>query len=372
MNTPNRSKHSSIRETVNNVMERIESSTVAVTARLRRDQRLRRSGLLSFGSQRRKVASSSKPVKRSKPTTRNKTSRTHTMSSIHTRSAGSQTPVLIRGGMANLPVKPRKLGAPPKRRYNVALNVPGAELHLPAIPAFNFSWRLVSGVLTGLLLILAVYLWTSPKYRVELVEVAGLQRLTVHDINTVVGISGQSIFSANPQQIKLALEQAFPELKAVSVKVSLPAQVVVKAQERQPVIAWNQDGREQWVDTEGMAFTPRGEAGALIVVEAKNSPPTIDKTSPMDLRFIKPEMVGVIGRMALNAPKNTPLLYDYEHGLGWTDPSGWQVYFGMDISDMEAKLLVYQALVSKLQKDGVQPVLISVEYLHAPYYRTEQ
>jgi len=42
--------------------------------------------------------------------------------------------------------------------------------------------------------------------------------------------------------------------------------------------------------------------------------------------------------MALKAPKDTPLLYDSEHGLGWLDPFDCQVYFGMDMGDMDEKI----------------------------------
>jgi cell division protein FtsQ len=340
------------------------SPSAVETARMRRERRTKQSGFLSGGSSQRQKPARSKPVTHSKSRTRGKT--------VRTRTIGTPPPVYVRGGMANLPVQPRKLGAPPKRRYNMALSVPGAELHLPAMPVLRFSWRVISGLLAVSLLALAVHLWTSAKYRIDMVEVTGLKRLTANDINTVVGLSGESIFAANPQQVQLDLQQAFPDLKDVSVKVGLPAKVVVKAQERQPIIDWRQDGRDQWVDIEGLGFPPRGEAANLIVVEAKDSPPAIEKTSPMDLRFLSPEMVGVIGRIALKAPKDSTLLYDQEHGLGWTDPFNCPVYFGMDTRDIDEKLLVYQSLAARLQKEGVQPVLISVEYLHAPYYRVER
>jgi len=44
----------------------------------------------------------------------------------------------------------------------------------------------------------------------------------------------------------------------------------------------------------------------------------------------------------------------------------------MEDQDMEMKLSVYQAMVDRLQSEGIQPALISVEYVHAPYYRTER
>ena len=192
-----------------------------------------------------------------------------------------------------------------------------------------------------------------------------------NDINIVIGLSGQSIFSANPAQIQQDLNQAFPDLKNVSVKVSLPSRVVVEAEERQPVILWNQNGLSQWIDMDGNAFSPRGDAGKLIVVDAQDSPPVIDKTSLTDLRFLSPDMVGVIIRMAMKVPKDSALLYSSEHGLGWIDSFDSQVYFGPDMKDMDQKLMVYQALAAKLQKEGLQPILISVEYVHAPYYRLE-
>jgi hypothetical protein len=66
------------------------------------------------------------------------------------------------------------------------------------------------------------------------------------------------------------------------------------------------------------------------------------------------------------------ILYDQEHGLGWNDPEGWQVYFGQDNGDIEMKLVVYKSLVEKLTQEGIFPTMISVDYVHAPYYRVEQ
>jgi hypothetical protein len=306
---------------------------------------------------------------------------THSTARRSKKANANLPPILIRGGMAGVPVKPRKLGAPPKRRYDVALNVPGAELHLPALPAIRLNWRLASGLLTAFLLALLFHLWTSPNYRIDMVEVTGLKRLTDNDINTVLGLSGQPIFAAEPQHIQQALQQAFPDLKSITVKVGLPAKVLVTVDERLPVISWQQDGREQWIDAEGMAFPPRGNGGKLVIVEAKDSPSapepslvkaSLEKASSGARRLLSPEMVAAIEKIATQAPQDTPLLFTNDHGLGWQDPHGWNVYFGLDISNMEMKLLVYQAMVERLQKDGIQPALISVEYIHAPYYRLER
>jgi hypothetical protein len=71
-------------------------------------------------------------------------------------------------------------------------------------------------------------------------------------------------------------------------------------------------------------------------------------------------------------PDKTPLIYSEEHGLGWKDSRGWQVYFGKNTDGIETKLNVYRAIVKRLKKDGTHPSIISVENVHAPYYRVER
>jgi cell division protein FtsQ len=155
------------------------------------------------------------------------------------------------------------------------------------------------------------------------------------------------------------------------VKVELPATVAIVVEERQPVLAWVLDGREQWVDPEGFAFPPRGDPGKLVRVEAQNTPP-VEVSEAMKNRLLEPKLVEGILAMAPIAPEGSPLVFDVDHGLGWTDERGWKVYFGMNTSDIDQKLLVYESLVDYLEKEGQHPSFISVEYVHAPYYRLEQ
>ena len=65
-------------------------------------------------------------------------------------------------------------------------------------------------------------------------------------------------------------------------------------------------------------------------------------------------------------------MYTENRGLGWQDPQGWDVFFGADLNDIEMKLLVYDAIVAYVLREGIQPELISVEFVHAPYYRLER
>ena len=305
-------------------------------------------------------------------------------------------PVMVRGGMGGMAFgrvassrfhKQRT----PKRRIDVPLNVTGAELRLPSLPFLHLGWKAVSLLMVLMMTACLFLIWKAPVFQVNSVEAEGLQRLTVGDLNAVMGTFGKSVFTINPNLLDETLHQAFPELSKISVRINLPASIKVIVTEREPVIAWVQDDIETWVDKEGISFPPRGNpATTLVRVEGHGSQPSIPATpSPGDLQSLpdggtspatpnnptlrlSPELVSAILSLGAKMPADTLLVYDSEHGLGWNDPNGWEVFFGAEDQDMEMKLMVYQVLVDRLQSEGIQPALISVEYVHAPYYRMER
>ena len=110
----------------------------------------------------------------------------------------------------------------------------------------------------------------------------------------------------------------------------------------------------------------------MVVLKGKIAQSVISSTLDSAVQFVDPQMVTAILNIKSMAPKKATMVYDKDHGLGWNDARGWQVFFGMDITNMDSKLLVYEALVKKLKADGVAPAFISVEYANAPYYRMER
>ncbi len=277
-----------------------------------------------------------------------------------------------------MPVRKRR-HSKTRRRYDVALGNTGAELRLPAMPQVKFSWRLVSGSLIAGLVVLLFYLWASPGYHVQAAEIVGAQRLNSQDVNLVLGVTNMSIFTLNPAQIQATLVGAFPEFYHVDVQVAWPNKVTITVDERQPILAWEQGNSTVWVDAAGIAFPPRGETDPLPTVMALG---TLDSTIyPQQIageyeisthQLLSPEMVSAILSVTQYAPEDALLLFDPKHGLGWDDPQGWEVYFGMTGTEMEMRLHIYQTLTAQLQEKDIEPELISVEYLHAPYYRMDR
>jgi cell division protein FtsQ len=251
-------------------------------------------------------------------------------------------------------------------------------MRLPSVPAVRFGWRLLSAFLIGALGFMIYTLWYSPFFSVDKIEVTGLVRLTDAEINSVADVVGKSIIFANPTSLEKVLQEAFPELVNISVEIGIPNKVMVNLVERQPVIAWQQDKQTFWIDENGVAFLPHGKGDPEITVQGSellSIPPATSESIGKDeetLQALPVELVNAILAIAPEAPENTPIVYDSQHGLGWLDPQGFQVYFGNSDENMALKLKVYTKTFKRLKKAGIRPALISVEYVHAPYYRLER
>lgn len=290
--------------------------------------------------------------------------------------------------MRYLPVEPRTRREPQTvrrtrqahssaraQRYDISFSLGRTDVRAPAIslPQFDLSNpRWISGLVTLSLVVLLFLLWTASPFTVTAAEVTGNQRIGASDISSMLGIIGEPVFKAVPAQIEANLRTAYPELSAVNVRVGLPNRILVEVEERIPALVWFQDGAMTWIDGEGIAFQPRGEVAGLVQVASNGAPLDVqnDLTMPMyEQRFIEPEMVQVIINMAPYVPAGMPMVYDPKYGIGWQDPNGWAVYFGQDTQDMPSKLAIYQALVARFISQGIQPTLISMEYLDAPFYK---
>jgi len=286
-----------------------------------------------------------------------------------------------------------------RRLYNVSLDATqGMEMSLPALPRLIISWRLVSFIFVGLLGYALYYFWESPTFRVDAPQISGLNRLTANEVNSALELVGEPVFMLDAATIEAALKEAFPEFSSAQVQIKLPNSVAITVTERVPVLTWSKEGESFLVDDQGMTFPVRSTipAGSYPVIEASGDPPqvilspeknvtlrdeTISKITGILLPQLSPRdqtkplissgMVEAALLLAKQAPTGAKLIYDPVHGLGWTDRRGWNVYLG-DEQDIATKILVYRAIMERLKGGEARPSMISVEYLHAPYYRIEE
>ncbi len=261
---------------------------------------------------------------------------------------------------------------------------------------FKVGWRVLSLLIVGVLSYALLTAWQAPEYRISGVKVSGLQRLTEAEVAARVTAVGMHSFAVVPEKIRAGIMAAFPEFRDVEVKVGIPAVLEIRVVERQPMIAWQAKSALIWVDSEGYLIPPRGTAGEMLTIQADSipayqlkssiaDPGTVKvirdkpffKANPSALAFfaVPKQIDGLLltAALQLNAwmPNEKTLLYQNKRGLGWKDARGWDVFVGQKLEDINDKMVMYETVVRELEKQGVSPTLVSVEFLHAPYYRTD-
>ena len=257
-------------------------------------------------------------------------------------------------------------------RYDFAFTVGATDVRAPAISIPQLGPRWISGLLTLLLAFLLYTFWTASFFTVKFAEVTGNQRLGTDEINAMLGMLNQPIFRAVPADLESNLRTVFPDLESVQVHVGFPNHIRVDVVERTPLLSWYQDGLQTWIDANGIAFTPRGDQPGLVAVASNGTPTGVTNNpdlAPYDQAFIPPQMVQALTLLAPYVPPGMPMIFDPQYGMGWQDPRGWTVYFGQNTTDMPTKTIVYQSIVDTLTRQGIQPSLINVEYLNAPFYK---
>ena len=281
------------------------------------------------------------------------------------------------------------------RPIYIPTGTPGKEIRLGTVPRFRVNWRIISGLLAFICVVMLILMLSSDSFKVNPngINIRGNFRVTDSEISNKLSRLGTLIISVNPKTIEYDLLNSFRDLKSVRVGVSLPANLNVRVEERIPAIIWHIDATEEsegsqiWIDEEGFSFEVRGIASLPIEVFANTTPPepfrpfSLETPSEEDKEenepvYVEPEpdvdpkLVRAIQTLYEIKPPDTVLRFDAKRGLGWTDPNhGWMVYFGRTAKHLDLKLAQYQKIAQYLLERNLQPSLISLEYLHAPYYR---
>ena len=285
---------------------------------------------------------------------------------------------------------------PPRNGFTPLTDSANEEITGAIKRRFKVGWRVLSLLIVGILSYALLAAWRSPEYRITTVKVTGLQRLTEAEVLAKVNAVGMHSFAVIPEKIRAEIAAAFPEFRDVTVKVGIPASLEIRVVERQPMIAWQSKTALIWVDSEGYLIPPRGAAGEMLIIQADSLPAYQLKSSIVELSttkvfrdkpyfkpspsalafFALPKQIDgtlLTAALQLNAwmPNEKILLYQKQRGLGWKDTRGWDVFIGQKLEGINDKMVMYETIVRELEKQGISPTLVSVEFHHAPYYRTD-
>lgn len=283
----------------------------------------------------------------------------------------SYPPVMMRG-MTLDTVVPAKQKV--KRRLDIPLQYPGAEVRLPSVPAVSVGWRFLSMLLTVILFGLLVYFFSSDAFAVDDFKLVGVKRIPYPEIALAVGVPHVNVFTIDPDELEQTLSNNYADIKEISVRVGFPATLVITIEEREPVIEWREKGNPFWIDEEGVDFPKRGEVEGLPVVVADDRPYTAGVVSNADNHkkqpFLSQQYINVVKELNEVKPVGSTLVYDQVYGFGWADQER-KVYLGTDLADVALKLVVYNRVVDSLNERGIDPEIIDIEFLHAPFVRME-
>ncbi|MCJ7694442.1 MAG: FtsQ-type POTRA domain-containing protein [Anaerolineaceae bacterium] len=277
-----------------------------------------------------------------------------------------------------------------RRKVYMPVNKTGTEIIFPSIPNIQVGWRIASGIIFIFAFIAFIALMNSSVFQVSAINLTGALRLSGEEILQQLDIEGKPIVNMIPLYIENKILSTFHDIKTVKLNIGLPASINLSVEERLPAVLWiDENEKSLWIDEEGFTFPVRGEATLPIKVQAIGSPPSFtagisnvgqdliallpenDKLIEI-VADVNPDLIAAILSLRSIVPEESILLYDPQYGLGWLDSRGWRVFFGSNTENIDQKLAQYQVIVDELQVRNIQPVLISLEFLHAPYYRLEQ
>jgi cell division septal protein FtsQ len=238
----------------------------------------------------------------------------------------------------------------------------------------KFNWRFVSAGLVIGLIALGVFIFTSPMFVVTQVEVGGAQYVPADEIFTSSGIAGTHILQIDPKEVARHVEK-LPSLSSAQVVLQWPARVIIVVREREPALVWEQGGERYWVDVNGYLMVLRKDLPGLVRVvdEGEAIPFNCPGPACSDTDKVTVDPAVVLGAQQLKTLRSNidMLYYDPVHGLSYQDGRGWRGYFGTG-TNMDIKLVIYEALVANLQQRGITPLYIDVSNPDAPFYRVAQ
>jgi hypothetical protein len=237
--------------------------------------------------------------------------------------------------------------------------------------------------------------------KVDQIQFIGISDALAADIRNTLRVEGKPAFAIDPDTVQNTMKKAFPEISDARIAIAFPGIMKVQAKARTPLYAWLLGERAYLIDDQYMVYPAHaGESvEGLIVIHADQLPPPAsilqqsgdvleeiydyiwadpDDNTPEELLMLNRstylvdgEVLSGLQNMLAFVPEGAQIHYSGIHGFGWQGEFGWDAWFGLDLSQMETKVGIYNAIVNYCIAEDINASLISVEYIRAPYYREE-
>lgn len=226
-------------------------------------------------------------------------------------------------------------------------------------PAVTFwkvnNSRIVGLLVLGLLIWIIYLLFDLDDFYLFQATIRGNRILSAREIYAAGQVDGQSVFWINPVEVAARVE-ALPNIKTAQIYLTLPANLTIMVEERQPEVIWQSGDTSWWIDIEGLFVPPRQEAGLdqnrLRIIDEDAT--AIQANDHIDLSIIRGVQI-----VHQHKPEVETLYYTRQYGISYVTPEGWPVYLGRS-ENISAKLLIADALRTDLLARQVAPGFIDV------------
>jgi cell division septal protein FtsQ len=233
---------------------------------------------------------------------------------------------------------------------------------------FGINWRYISAVIVAVLSVVLVLSFVTDFFYVRSVQVAGVIYLDASEVFRYADIAESHIFWVDPEEVRQNILDATNVIADAQVTIGWPPDMVrIVIQEREPALVWIQSGVASWVDLQGRVLRQfpqdNGERSDLIRVVADDSV----EGPPGGSVLVDTEAIAGALQLQTLLQGLSALRYNPTDGLGFREPAGWDVWFGVG-TDMRDKLLIYEALTQDFQARGFVPTLVNVANPDAVVY----
>jgi len=208
-----------------------------------------------------------------------------------------------------------------------------------------------------------VRLLTDARFRVDAVEIHGLQHLPADRIAEMVEVTGQSICTVPAQALADRIAARYGCVDRVEVRCRLPNQVTVTVWEKDVAAVWQSGERYWWLGPEGEVLGEAEDPGDLVVIR------DVAGMAPEPQGYVPGAPVALV--RALDQVLAANRVYDYteERGLVvYVTSAGWPVYLGRE-GDAARKVAIMRALVNDLVSRSVGVEFIDLRNERRPTYK---
>jgi hypothetical protein len=233
-------------------------------------------------------------------------------------------------------------------------------------------WRRLRIILALSLVVAAVgALWLAldGRFYIYYADVRGVERLSADEVFQASGLPGLHVLWARSTEVEARLLRALPSVESARVTCSLPARCAITIVERQPRVAWEEEGRWWWIDVEGVVFPVASSFSPFEGDQGAAGGWTVQGPLPRDEDGRLDERVRIalaeLWTAAVDVP--APLTYMPTRGLVFVDERGWKVILGQG-PGMDRRMQVLDGLVAELEARGLTPRFVDVRFADAPYY----